>query len=260
MTKSETLFHYTDVSALSSILRNKVLWLTNLGYLNDSQEFHDGVAVVSRVIECLVAREGRGFEQRGGGLAFAQGVLQCYKDLGVWSSLYSCSFSGAGNLLSQWRAYGNYAIEFCREGLESALSLHDCVYDAAAKESLAERVLKPFIEEAEDYMKTDFAEDMPGLACLTEKISTFKNEHFAAEHEVRIIGKSDYHMSGVKFRPRGDLLIPYQEISFPVESIVAIHIGPIANQDLAENSLSMLLRTCGLTRVRIVKSDIPFRA
>ena len=35
-----SLFHYTDIAAVASIIKNNKLWLTNIGFLNDSQEYH----------------------------------------------------------------------------------------------------------------------------------------------------------------------------------------------------------------------------
>ena len=41
-----SLFHYTNVHAVQSILSNKKIWLTDIRYLNDSQELHDGFSVL----------------------------------------------------------------------------------------------------------------------------------------------------------------------------------------------------------------------
>lgn len=51
---AETLFHYTDIGAVSSILRNKKFWLTHVEFLNDSEELHDGI---KHIKECLLHME-----------------------------------------------------------------------------------------------------------------------------------------------------------------------------------------------------------
>ena len=42
----ESLFHYTDIGAVASIIKNNVLWLTDSQFLNDTQELHDGIAQI----------------------------------------------------------------------------------------------------------------------------------------------------------------------------------------------------------------------
>jgi predicted house-cleaning noncanonical NTP pyrophosphatase (MazG superfamily) len=257
---SDSLYHYTDISAVASIIKNKKLWLTDIGFLNDSQEFHDGMSIVSRRVDEMVNEAGPEFEHIGGGLAFVQGVLGAYTAFSDASNVYTCSFSRAANLLSQWRAYGNFAIEFSRAELEKKYVLYECVYGDRDKGSLSEAILRSLIDEASEHLKSNSEEPLPALLEFTTRISNFKNHHFEAEHEIRIIGRSDYEKSGVYHRARGDVLIPYMEIDFPVESILAVHVGPIADQELAGRSLRSFLKSCGLHELPIVISDIPYRS
>ncbi|MNN83975.1 hypothetical protein D3C81_2010850 [compost metagenome] len=66
--------------------------------------------------------------------------------------------------------------------------------------------------------------------------------------------------SSVLHRSRGNYLVPYIELPIGSESISAIHIGPIADQSLAERSLKSLLRSCDMGHIPIYKSNIPYRA
>ncbi len=91
-------------------------------------------------------------------------------------------------------------------------------------------------------------------------ISTLKSSHFQAESEVRMIESSDYELTGVNYRAKGDYLIPYLEKTFDLSCVKSVHIGPVADQDIAERSLYSLLRSCGLRDVPIVRSDIPYRS
>jgi len=44
------LFHYTDADAVKSIIENERLWFTDFRFLNDSQELHEGFAVLAEIL------------------------------------------------------------------------------------------------------------------------------------------------------------------------------------------------------------------
>lgn len=44
------LFHYTDINAVEAILKNKKIWLTDIRYMNDARELHDGIEVFLDVL------------------------------------------------------------------------------------------------------------------------------------------------------------------------------------------------------------------
>lgn len=255
-----SLFHYTDIAAVASIIKNNKLWLTNIGFLNDSQEYHDGMSVVSRRVGSMVIEADTKPEAKEVGLSFVQGVLEAYNQFPSSSNIFTCSFSRAKNLLSQWRAYGNFSIEFSRQALEQKHVLHECVYSTGEKEELSEVMISQLIDAAGVYLDSRTNEPLPALSDFTARISTFKNHYFEAEHEVRILGKSNYEKSNVLHRARGNYLVPYIEIDFPVGSILAVHVGPIADQELAVKSLRSFLISCGLRDLPIITSDIPYRS
>lgn len=260
MSTNDSLYHYTDISAVAEIIKSKKLWLTNIGFLNDSQEFQEGLAVVSKRADEWVFDAEPEIERFKAGLAYTRGVLQAYKEFAHSNNLYTCSFSRARNLLSQWRAYGNFVIEFSRSELEKKHALYECIYDSVDKKYHSEALIRSLVDKTSVYMKSKLDAPTDHLQTFTAGISIIKNNHFEAEHEVRIIGKSDYERSGVLHRARGDYLIPYMEIDFPIESVLAIHVGPVSNQELAGRSLESLLYACGLRNLPIVFSDIPYRS
>ncbi|MCX2889415.1 DUF2971 domain-containing protein [Pseudomonas sp. DCB_BI] len=176
--------------------------------------------------------------------------------------LFVCSFSKSANLLSQWRAYGNFAIEFDRRVLEKTFELHDCIYDDEQKILESRYLIDGAHGRLTDlYSSGDRSRINAALEAHFDAVyglAKFKNKSFDEEKEVRII--SGVGEIELKYRAKNDHLIPYVDIEFNVEAIRAIHIGPVANQDLAEKSLWSLLKTRGLSNVDIVKSDIPFRS
>lgn len=253
---SESLFHYTDINAVSSILKNRKLWLTNIGYLNDSQEFRDGVSIFSvHVIEAMKSASG----ERSDLLGKLYQVMQAFESVADSTNIFTCSFSRAPNLLSQWRAYGNFAIELDSERISSSLPLYKCMYDAEEKNSACAWLENYFITE---YPHSAFGghNAMQVLARVLTVLTSFKNFHFSAEQEVRMIAQSDSSNANVLYRVKGDYLVPYVEVNIPVDAVKAIHVGPIANQGLASRSLESFMGTIGLSEVRVVNSDIPYRA
>lgn len=50
-TADDTIFHYTDVDALKSVLENETLWFSNAGYLNDASELQYIIDIIYGVAE-----------------------------------------------------------------------------------------------------------------------------------------------------------------------------------------------------------------
>jgi len=272
------LFHYTDVNAVQSILTNETLWLTDVRFLNDSEEMHNGISVivdyikhqskhfpnrheffesaVEHVVEGLVGQAGYGIENR---------------------PVYVCSFSRAADLLSQWRAYGSYAIEFDSDDIPHALV--ECIYDSDEKLSRAStQALQGLMNISEDLRVNDGFLGRDGgeaFSDLVELAATFKHESFLEEQEVRVIVGHDVDPElddgpEINFRARGGMLIPFVKVDVPFESIRAIHIGPMRDQELAYLSMKAFVNKLHLGRdvtianhkhqIEVVKSPIPYRA
>lgn len=272
---SGSLFHYTDIGAVRAILENCELWLTDLRFLNDAQELNDGVVFVLDALR----KEREDFNGFGEHFDNAIKLLTSSFDdhISVWiddEPTFVCSFSEAGNQLSQWRAYGGYAIEFDRSALSSELELFDCVYDRDRKVEIAEDA----VGQAIDGLAADFRlyegaagpDSLDFLYSLVRIASIFKNESFYEEREVRSVVDMEIPSKDLKFRQRGNILVPYTVANFSLECVKAIHIGPMRDQDLAYTSLralvSSLLRIHAADggsiehEIAVIKSGIPYRA
>jgi hypothetical protein len=272
---SESLFHYTDVGAVKAILEKRELWLTDLRFLNDAQELNDGVVYISDALRKLgktSAWRDKYFDE-----SISQLTSSFDDHISIWiddEPTFVCSFSSAGNQLSQWRAYGGYAIEFDRELLGSDLELFDCVYDVAEKVEIAQDMVSTAIDGlAADFRLYDGLAGPDSLDFLTSLIRTasiFKNKSFYEEREVRCVVDLSIPHKNLRFRQRGNILVPYTIASFSLECVKAIHIGPMRDQELAYISMialvSLLLQDFVANggsiehEIAIVKSDIPYRA
>ena len=52
--KSDRLYNYTCIEAVTSIIKDSQLLLTNISYLNDSREFIEGLEVIKDVYSSVI--------------------------------------------------------------------------------------------------------------------------------------------------------------------------------------------------------------
>ncbi|GED73319.1 hypothetical protein PFL02_01690 [Pseudomonas fluorescens] len=249
--------------------------MSDIRFLNDSQEMNDGVKYVVDVLRADVPD----FQLDEKFTAAATEFLIETFDDHVSKYMddeptFVCSFSEAGNQLSQWRAYGSYAIEFDRTIMESELDLFQCLYDEAEKKAYASEMVHDAIQGlAADLIKSNgvFGSDfMNYSSLLVRTASIFKDESFYEEREVRCAIDVALPTTELKFRCKGGVLIPYVVVNFPLEAIKAIHIGPMRDQELAFTSMKALVSMithsfptesdAPVPEIQIVMSKIPFRA
>jgi hypothetical protein len=91
-------YHYTDIDSVIKILDSRCLWLMHYSTLNDSSE---GRYILENILN------------KSNSYKNAIDILT--------TNLFLFSFSLYGNLLSQWRGYGNINIGFDYEGMKSDL-------------------------------------------------------------------------------------------------------------------------------------------
>ncbi|MHA6195667.1 DUF2971 domain-containing protein [Pseudomonas wadenswilerensis] len=268
-----SLYHYTDVSAALSILEKRQIWMTDVRFLNDSKEFYDGVEFVQSAIRLL-----EDLKRSGDFMSIASDYVvdiiskSFERELDAMPK-FVCSFSQKGDLLSQWRSYGNYAVEFDRSKLSESLGLVDCIYCEKSKEAEAKRRLA----ENLIYLSRSFSGGSSLLGPETFEVQmdlvaaclSFKNKHFLEESEVRSVFSDDSYSDQIQYRAKGGMLVPYVAHDFQIECVNAIHIGPMANQKLAEKSMLMFLEKLSAKSVidggdqiniAVVCSEIPYRA
>lgn len=272
------LFHYTDVGAVFSILKYETLWATDVRFLNDSEEMHNGISILVDYIKHQAQNFPERHEFFTSAVEYVERGLAGKAGYGIERRpVYVCSFSRAEDLLSQWRAYGSYAIEFEVDDIPH--NLLDCVYDGDEKISQASTTaLQSLMVISNDLRLNDGmlgAEGVESFSDLVELAATFKHSSFSEEQEVRIIVGHDIDPEiedglDINFRSRGDVLIPYVKLNVPFESIRAIHIGPMKDQELAYISMKSYVEMLHLNReitalnyghkINVIKSSIPYRA
>jgi len=216
---------------------------TDIRYLNDSQELQDGLQRLAESLErpsygLFVSDEYRNESIEHLRTAFADSV-----SFGISEEpLFVLSFSRAEDLLSQWRAYGSYAIEFNEKLLlDSIPSLNTCIYDLKTKNDLSQSlVTKSLMDISQDMRLNNGCVGEMSLKAtgkLSKLAATFKQEGFSEEQEVRVVSHASESGYSIHYYPKDDMLIPYVDIEISLDCIQAIHVGPMRGQKLAYTSM-----------------------
>lgn len=289
----DTVYHYTNPTALKSIIETGTLWATNILYLNDQKEFKYAIELFDKIIQ----------ESNS---SFIENLRdsQRYKDFiegqHTFGSVYITSFtfdkslqdstSNNSNKLSMWRGYcpnGGYAIglnikffyskdnKFYRFKSKSSYYLAKCIYERDEQYN----ILKTIVDKSDAYLRS--INDNNDIQKRTEEFfrtilffaPILKHPAFKEEEEVRFVlferlqnepkFKSEHFNCEYKYFLRKHFLVPYVEYENKSDfkkNLSSIFVGPMSNQDLAKQSVEMLLKTQGYPKTDIVKaSDIPYR-
>lgn len=217
---NEILYHYTSLNGFLSIIETQSLFFSNVNFLNDSKEIKHGVDIVLKAIEEIEENEG-------------SDILYKMKDninLLYESEKYVTCFSKDGDLLSQWRAYGNngkgisIGFEFSNltDSFDKYLTGTHIEYDEKIQiESIKEYInliIKFYksIEDNYDWNGQDFNNLVAKLIItfFNNVIYSFKHPSFIDEREYRLQLEIDNNMYKkedieLKFRATENLIIPY---------------------------------------------------
>ena len=126
------LYHYTTASGLQGILESNTLWATNAYYVNDSSEVEYGGTVLSEVLKEWEKKTEKTYD-RLWALGAVHGLIEDYPERRGQrrKRIYVTCFCEDGNLLSQWRTYGQaggYAIAFPLDALRTGLQPPDTFF------------------------------------------------------------------------------------------------------------------------------------
>ncbi|MGK0398731.1 MAG: hypothetical protein ACJA0I_001027 [Gammaproteobacteria bacterium] len=233
-----SLYHYTNLDAVHSILTNRTIRLTDIRFLNDTEELREGLTTID---ETILNRLSATLKYEVKALEAIRNQLTDAEFPGIeLEPLYIFSLSSVRDQLSQWRAYGSYAIEFDENQLqENVENLSQCIYELNKKIRRSEiEVNKAATVIAKDMEKYDGCigpESLDAMICLLYDAARFKHDGFIEEGESRVIMQSG-EIEPQYFSRKG-ILIPYIDLELPLDCIKSVEIGPMENQDLAYISM-----------------------
>jgi hypothetical protein len=184
--------------------------------------------------------------------------------------LFTCSFTEAGNLLSQWRAYcppsAGLSLGFHTDELLSAadaqgFQLVSCIYDRDVQTLLVEEWIDLVLATKND------TEDPPSASHPTQSYHShfrskeeaflrvaarMKHPGFSEEREWRLVSKvgRDYRDPKLKFRAGKTRLIPFIEFEPPLTfrktlSLRDVFIGPAQDHNISFSAVVAFLVNSG---------------
>lgn len=265
--KPEALYHYTTPEGLLGILTENKLWATDIFYLNDSSEFIYGKELILRYLRNPYRKLPRVAQ-------LFKDVESMLEDVESFLRFYVLSFCKNGNLLSQWRSYGD-----SRAGYSIGIKTDQINYKMLDKVMLRKVVYKP--EEQDSYIKLIFDKaveifdrgekdslDVCVANAYLELICSLKHPAFESEAEWRIVYLTDIPDKDIKLRATRIGIVPYIELSpekhfsnssgkLPITKIIC---GPSLHPKLTMDSLGQLILKYKYDEVKIEDSKVPLRS
>ena len=109
ISEEEGIYHYTSTEVLDKILSNACFRASNIYYLNDAQEYYEGLNRLEAEMDAQTV--------------FGRLALECIHELkaenrNTWEGLYTISFSSEGDSLQSWITYAKESgvcIEFNKQ-------------------------------------------------------------------------------------------------------------------------------------------------
>jgi hypothetical protein len=249
------LWHYTGAVGLLGILDHRVLFASDVWFLNDASEvrFAQG-----RMLERV--RQHLGPDQ-----PWLQELLDVSEAKPGWlDDVFVTSFCEEPDLLSQWRGYAaeGYAIGFAADGL-AALGAGPggprLVRVDYGAESGRRRLRGLFEQLAAGGPYSGEERERLARTVLLPEMARVKEPSFSEEREWRLL-VIEGRPERILFRLGPTGVVPYVEVALPEPSAVReIVIGPSAEQRLHRRAVEQLLARRGYGGVAIRDSESSLR-
>jgi len=288
------LYHYTDYSGLSGIIKGECLWLSKLNFLNDYTELTYGLSIFNECLNQLeqtIKKNGL-FPTRDIAYRFLQ-LRMLFVDMNDGKDsplLFSISFCKKNNLLSQWRAYtkkdDSYCIEFDANTLFSdkhlfphnePYVLRKILYSPKKQLNIAMNLLTIIWDEfkllnfksleAIKYDQSEMAYRMSLNEVVYHIASCFKHPDFREEEEYRMIRSIPVYENAnmVEVRPGINFPVPYvvkklklQFLRNVANPILSVLCGPSKFPEQKKEAIKILLLSKKI-RIAVKNSDTPLR-
>jgi len=257
------LYHYTSLEGLLGISDTKSLRATHIAHLNDSRELTLAIELLEDAIKERLRLPDLGPEDH-----------KCLGQLSEWLGhrfllehlLFTCSFTEAGNLLSQWRAYcppsagvslGFDAQQLLHAADAQGFQLVKCIYDRELQVLLVNDWLDLVLATKDD------KEDGPSQShpsqsyhshfqaneeSFLQVAARMKHPGFSEEREWRLVSRvgRDLRDPKLKFRAAKTRLIPFVDFEPPLTrgrtlSLQHVYIGPAQDHNISFSAITSFL-------------------
>lgn len=261
------LFQYTRASTIRSLVDKKKLWATEHLYLNDPTEFKHGMQMFAAALLNFLIRTGLPQNSISRAMTtFNDG----YTDPKI--RYFISSFTENGDLLSQWRGYGDsgkgLSIGFdpSKVPLDETLKTSfwcKVIYDDVTKNQIIQSVLNQMVNIWNVIINLGTVSQNHQLSNLIVayiQVSTlfslkFKDYAWREEEEWRFVElSSNKRPKKVQVRDRESDLIEYLEVGLLDGFLTSIFVGPRSN---FINQRNAIITVTG-PGLKVVKSTIPW--
>lgn len=272
------LYHYTSYAGMIGMISSGKVWLTDIGYLNDTEEMTHGIEFINNHIE-NIKESSSDIENELIRRSTITTSQSCASE-----GYYIMCFCSNNDLLSQWRAYGSggggYSFGFNSLEIEKneQIQIRKVIYNDDDKREIINTIYNETLKSLTELTNKNkyTINDLDNLGILPEYSQflrshldelayTFKHSSFLEENEWRVMFKfSRYHdINDLLFRDNKNFPIPYlnKSLNSGDESLplVSITVGPTLNKNLTEKSIHLLLEKYKYDFVEVIKSGTPFR-
>lgn len=261
------LYYYTKVETMRHILTGANIFATNLKYMNDSEEYANGLKELAYIINEKCLKE-----------VISAEMLRTALSDEITS--YSISFSQARDLLSQWSMYAgesgvslrlNFNGQEAFRGYSAETGERVPLSDGSAKavfyctrdvmeQAVYEEAVGKIWEEIQKNTDTVTEKDI-GVNCpkIWRRMTPYvKRAEFQAEEEYRLVfEQSQWKVPfRIDYRNSDNVLKPYLDVEcaggWPVSEIV---IGPGFNQEVVYDSVLHFLNHIPLRVPKLTEEE-----
>lgn len=273
------LFHYTSLDCIVGILSNKEIWMSNMYFLNDKNEFELGLKLIENELQ---------FQKNGLDIVpsvkiFLQAIEKLIAYIKEKDSPYIFALTKNNDQLSQWRAYSTNGVGinlgFTKDFfIQNSLKVFPCIYDIDIQKKFIRHIfdtavllfvgqsdrlnllgenkknIDPNLFDEPITIAGNYFINRVILACGLIKDSNFHEEE---EWRVLYVNKKN----SVHFLPKNNYLKPFVKMPFKNRdtSLSCITVGPNSDAELCSLSIKKLLKYLNLQNIKIETSKIPYR-
>lgn len=239
-----TLYHYSTADGLVGILQSRQFWATNVRFMNDTSELAHGVGLVRAAFDAI-ERDSKMNPKTVAFEVVRATILDMVNDAERNTAQFAVSFCTDGNLLSQWRGYGQfgrgYAVGFTTARLTDfaadllpdapvdpprlGVFLRRVIYDERRQNDLIRRWIDGLVKWAAPFpdaaaIEKAWTVDSPGntmARLIYEGLVSFKHRAFAEEGEWRLIQQGRIKGQAVcraAFRTSAGRIVSYAPLTY----------------------------------------------
>jgi hypothetical protein len=266
------LFHYTSTEGLVGIVTTRKFFLSDMLASTDQTEIRYGIEIVHEVIAQLLGKSGS---------VFLESLLKMNLNwLGIGKSWFmnAICFCAGDDVLTQWRGYspaGGCAIgvdfKEMKQKAQKGFDLTRMLYASDKQREIIRRIIEcgqrllPRVLKASEreHEGTDFLSVFRNRLAvrLVRSFLRFKHPAFSSEDEWRFFttpSTTTPEASKIRFRARGNAIIPYRELSFDSEPtlIRQIRCSPGVWSRSALYGVNQLAKSLG-DHLKVTQSELP---